>query len=290
MTEGIQYLTTGLGVGLVYALIGLGFALIYQVTGVINFAQGEFVMAGGLAFAIAAEAGWSLWAAGLLAVLVAGAVGVLVERLVIAPRRDMDPGRQVFLTLGAGIAIRGIALVVVGTDPHFVRPFSAGEPVQVLGARVPLQYLWILGAAVLVAVAMWVLLTRTVPGTAMRAVAMDAMAARLTGISPARMSLIAFGLGAMLAGLAGAALSPIQSPDSSIGLQLGLYGFAAAVIGGLGSAVGAVVGGLILGVVSSAAVGYLPSGYQNAVAFGLLALILLVRPAGLLGWKAVTRV
>lgn len=290
MAEMVQYLVTGLGVGMVYALIGLGFSLVYQVTGVLNFAHGEFVMAGGLTFALAMGAGWSMWSAALLALVVAGLVGLLLERLVIAPRRDMDPGRQVFLTLGAGIAIRGIALVVFGTDPRHVEPFTSGPPLVIMGAHLPLQYVWILGSAVVVAVLMWLLLTKTVGGISMRAVAMDAVAARLSGISPANASLLAFGLGAMLAGLAGIVLAPLQSPDTSIGLQLGLLGFAAAVIGGLGSPIGAMIGGLILGVVSTVAVGVLPSGYQNAVAFGLLTLILLVRPTGLLGAKAVTRV
>lgn len=290
MGELVQYLLTGLGVGMVYALIGLGLTLVYQVTGVINFAHGEFVMAGGLTFALAVGSGWSLWSAAVLAVVVAGAFGLALERLVIAPRRDMDRGRQVFLTLGAGIAVRGLALVAFGTDPRHVDPFTSGQPLEILGARLPLQYVWIFAAAGAVALAMWLLLTRTVTGTSMRAVAMDSMASRLSGISPARMSLVAFGLGAVLAGLAGIVLAPLQSPDTSMGLQLGLYGFAAAVIGGLGSPVGAVIGGLIFGVVSNVAVGVLPSGYQNAVAFGLLALILLVRPSGLLAWKAVTRV
>lgn len=290
MAEMIQYLMTGLGVGMVYALIGLGLSLVYQVTGVINFAHGEFVMVGGLTFALAVGSGWPVWVSAVFAIALAGIFGLVLERLVIAPRRDMDRGRQVFLTLGAGIAVRGIALVVFGTDPRHVEPFSSGEPIMLLGARLPQQYLWIFAASVAVSVLMWFLLTRTVGGTAMRAVAMDSMAARLSGIGPARVSLLAFGLGAMLAGLAGVVLAPLQSPDTSMGLQLGLYGFAAAVIGGLGSPVGAMIGGLILGVVSQVAVGFLPSGYQNAVSFGLLALILLVRPTGLLNWKAVTRV
>lgn len=290
MGEMVQYLTTGLGVGMVYALIGLGLSLVYQVTGVINFAHGEFVMAGGLTFALALGAGWHPLAAGTLAIVVAGILGVVLERLVIAPRRDMDSGRQVFLTLGAGIAVRGLALVVFGTDPVHVEPFSQGAPLVIFGAYLPQQYVWIFASAVVVAILMWLLLTRTVGGTSMRAVSMDPMAARLSGISPARASLLAFGMGAVLAGLAGVVLSPLQSPDTSMGLQLGLYGFAAAVIGGLGSPVGAMIGGLMLGVVSNVAVGVLPSGYQNAVSFGLLAIVLLVRPTGLLGWKPVTRV
>ncbi|MFC5993627.1 branched-chain amino acid ABC transporter permease [Pseudonocardia hispaniensis] len=290
MAEAMQYLVTGLGVGLVYAIIGLGLVLIYQVTGVINFAQGEFVMAGGLTFALAAEAGWPLGAGLGAAILVAGLLGVLVEKLVIAPRRDMNPGRQVFLTLGAGIAIRGVALVLIGTNPHFAPPITSGPPVEFFGARLPQQYLWILLSAAVVSLGLWFFLNRTLLGVSMRAVAIDRMASRIVGVSPGRMSLLAFALGGMLAGLAGSVLAPLQSPDSMMGLHLGLYGFAAAAIGGLGSTVGAAVGGLVLGVVSSVAVGFLPSGYQNAVAFGLLAIILLVRPSGLLGWKAVTRV
>ncbi len=288
MTPFLQYVVTGLSTGATYALVGLGIALVVQVTRVINFAQGEFVMLGSLGFALGQEHGLPLWLAVLLAVGGTTLVGIAVERLVIAPARQATVDRLILLTIGASIVIEGAALVVVGTEPHFARPFSAGAPIRLAGVNVIRQYLWV-GAVTVVAVALVALfLTRTMTGRAMRATAMDAEAARLVGISPGRMSLIAFALAAGLGAIGGVVLAPLQAPDVGIGIALGLKGFAAAVIGGLDYPAGAVAGGLLLGVIEAVAAGYLPSGYADAVAFGLLAIVLVSRPTGL--FKAVPAV
>jgi branched-chain amino acid transport system permease protein len=264
-----------------YALVGLGIALVFQVTGVINFAQGHFVMLGALTFAILMENGVGLLPAAALALAGTTAVGFLLERLVIAPARAEQTDRLIILTIGASIVIEGVTLVAFGTQPRVAEPFSAGV-LRLGGVSLERQYLWVAAAAAVAVAGVWFFLTRTTLGKAMRGVAMDREAARLMGISPSRMSLLVFTLAATLGALGGVALAPIQHPDPGIGVALGLKGFTAAVIGGLDSPAGAVAGGLLLGVAESVAAGYLSSGYKDAVAYGVLVLLLLARPTGLL--------
>ncbi len=293
MSEFLQFLVTGFTTGATYALVGLGIALIAQVTGVISFAQGEFVMLGGLTFALLEEKGVPALPAAAVAVAIAVVIGIVLERVVLPRATAGRTDQTIMLTIGASIVIEGLALVFVGTEPHFARPFSAGDALRIGGVNITPQYLWVVGVAAVILTALWLILTRTRTGWAMRATAMDAEAARLSGISPSRMSLIVFVVAAALGAVGGIVLAPLQSPDASIGIPLGLKGFAAAVIGGLGRPAGAVVGGLALGMAERVAAGYLPdgySGYSNAVAFALLLVVLLVRPTGLLSALRAERV
>lgn len=280
--ESLQYVVTGLSNGAVYALVGLGIVLVFQVTGIINFAQGEFVMLGALGFAILRESGMALPFAAVTAIAGTVVAGLLVERLAIAPARQATHVRLIILTIGASIIIQGLALVLFGTDPHFAPSFSAGGPIRLGSVVILPQYLWVVGTTALVVVALWWFLTRTMTGRAMRAVAMNKDAARSVGISPSRMSMLAFMLAGGLGAVGGVILAPLQAPDAGIGIALGLKGFTAAVIGGLHSPAGAVVGGLSIGVIESLASGWLPSGYKDAITFAILFLVLLLRPQGLL--------
>ncbi|MEV0843037.1 branched-chain amino acid ABC transporter permease [Actinocatenispora sera] len=290
MSEFLTFTLTGLGTGTTYALVGLGVAMVFQVTGVINFAQGDFVMIGGLTFASFAGAGLPEPVAALLALLITTVVGALLNLLVIRPARRANRERLVILTIGASITLEGLALLVFGADSHFAEAFTGGGPISIGGARLPRQYLWCALATVVAVVLMWLFLTRTLPGTAMRATAMDTDAARLMGISPARMSLLAFTLAAALGAIGGIVLTPLQPPDASVGIPFGLKAFTAAVIGGLSSPVGAVFGGLLVGLVEAYATGYISSDYKNTLTFGLLLLVLLIRPTGLLHRASVVRV
>lgn len=287
MTPLLQYVVTGLSTGATYALVGLGIALIVQVTGVVNFAQGEFVMLGGLTFALLEEKKVPAVPAALVAVAGTVLVGVLLERLVLPRQRAGRTDQTIMLTIGASIVIEGLAFVFVGTEPHFARRFTAGA-LHPFGITLTIQYLWIVAVTAVVMAGLWLWLTRTRTGWAMRATAMDPDAARLSGIAPARMSLAVFALAAALGGIGGVVLAPLQSPDASIGISVGLKGFTAAVIGGLDWPVGAVVGGLVLGVVEALAEGFLPSGWGDGVTYALLVVVLLVRPTGLV--RAVTAV
>lgn len=294
MEQTLQFVVTGLTTGSGYALVGLGIALIVQVTGVISFAQGEFVMLGGLVFALLEENGVPALPAALAALAAAGAGGAVLQRVVISRGgRAGGTDHSIMLTIGSAIVIEGLALVFVGTDPHFARPFSSGGALHAGDVTVTRQYLWVVAVTAVSLTAMWLFLTRSRTGWAMRATAMDEEAARLVGISTRRISLTVFVLAAVLGAVGGVVLAPIQAPDAGIGIPLGLKGFAAAVIGGLDRPAGAVVGGLGLGVVESVATGYLPgafSGYANAIAFALLLLVLLVRPTGILPHRRAERV
>jgi branched-chain amino acid transport system permease protein len=278
----VAELFTGLATGTTYALVGLGIALIFQVTGAINFAQGDFVAVGGLLFAVLREAGFATPAAAVLSVGVTAAVGALTYLLVILPARRAGHDRLMILTIGVSIVLQGGALLVFGADSHFAPAFGPSRPLHLAGVAVPSQYAWCAGVTVVVMALLWFFLTRTATGTAMRASAMDPQAARLTGISPQRMGLIVFVLAAALAAIAGTVLAPLQPPDAMTGVALGLKGFTAAVIGGLASPAGAVAGGLVIGLVETYATGYLSSEYKDTLTFGLLLLVLLIRPGGLL--------
>lgn len=282
MTE----LFTGLATGTTYALVGLGIALIFQVTGVINFAQGDFVMAGGLLFAVLREHGFALLIAVVISLVVTTAIGAVSYLLAITPARAAGHDRLTILTIGVSIVLQGAALLVFGADSHFALPFGPVASLRLAGVTMPTQYAWCAGLTVVVMVLLWFFLTRTAIGTAMRASAMDSQAARLTGISPQRMGLLVFSLAAGLAALAGTVLAPLQPPDATIGVALGLKGFAAAVIGGLTSPAGAVAGGLVIGVVEAYATGYLSSDYKDTLTFGLLLVVVLIRPGGLLRGRA----
>ncbi|MFJ4274349.1 branched-chain amino acid ABC transporter permease [Streptomyces coelicoflavus] len=290
MSQLFDFTLSGLGAGTTYALVGLGVALVFQATGVINFAQGDFVMLGGLGFAVLHESGVPLWAAAPLAIASTAAAGALLDLLVISRARGADGERLIILTIGASVTLQGAALLAFGADSHFVPAFSSGPPLDVFGAHVPRQYLWCAAATAAAVTLMWLLLTRTLSGTAMRATAMDAEAVRLMGVSPARTRLLAFTSAAALGALAGVVLAPLQPPDASVGIPFGLKGFTAAVIGGLVSPVGAVAGGLLVGLAEAYATGYLSSEYKDTLTYGLLLVVLLVRPTGLLRRGPVVRV
>lgn len=297
MSELLQYLLTGLATGATYALVGLGIALIVQVTGVINFAQGDFVMLGALIYAVlagsCASRGGTCGSQPLAAAVAIGVVvcvGALVNLAVIQPARRASTHRLIILTIGASIVIQGVALVAAGTDHRFTDPFTSGEPLRIAGASLPLQYLWVFGITTVSVAAVWFFLTRTRFGIAMRATAMDAEAARMVGISPRRMSLAVFVLAALLGAIGGVVLAPLQPPNPQVGIALGLRGFTAAVVGGLDNPAGAIVGGLALGVVEALAAGYMSSGIAEGVAYAVLIVALLARPTGLLRPVAVARV
>jgi len=275
-----QYTASGLVVGGVYALIGLGFVIVYSVTRIINFAQGEFVMLGALLMVSFEQAGLPVAAAVLLTVASVAALGGLLERVAIHPIASAPALAVLILTIGASIAMRGTALIVWGTDPSALPAFSPGPPLHVLGATVVRQGLWVLGVATAVFALLWFFFTRTYAGTAVRACALNARAARLMGIRVDRMFLLAFALSGALGAVAGAVIAPITYATYDMGLMLGLKGFVAATLGGLVSPPGAIVGGFLLGLLESYAAGLVSSGYKDAVAFIVLIVVLLVQMAG----------
>ena len=290
MPEFLQFLASGLTVGAVYALVALGFTLVYNASDVVNFAQGEFVMIGGMGTVFLSAAGVPLPLAAVLAVAAAVGVGLLLHRLAIEPARGASAVTLIIITIGASIFLRGVAQVVFDKQFHKLPAFSGDAPVNLFGAAVQSQSFWVVGGAATIVLALTLFLERTVLGKAVRATAANRLAARLVGIDTAVVMALAFGVSAAIGAVAGVLVTPITLTSYDIGVLLALKGFAAAMLGGMGNPVGAVLGGLIVGLLEAFSAGYLSSNYKDAVAFLTILLVLLVAPQGLLGRAGTERV
>jgi branched-chain amino acid transport system permease protein len=279
----LQFLISGVMVGSIYALIALGFTMVFNATEAINFAQGEFVMLGGMAAVAIHGAGVPLVLACALAVAAVTLVGLLFERLTLAPLRRVSVVNMIIITIGGSILLKGGAMLVWGKDAASLPSFSGETPIRLLGATLLPQALWILGTTAVVVSAVRLFFERTVLGKAMRAAATNQFAATLAGIDVKRMVAASFALSAAVGAVAGIIITPVALTAFDRGTMLGLKGFSAAILGGIGSGPGAVLGGLLLGVLEAMGAGFVSSGYKDAIAFLLLIVMLLVRPQGLLG-------
>ena len=285
-----QFLLSGLTVGAIYALVALGFSIIYNASHVINFAQGEFVMIGGMATASLLGAGLPLAPAALGAVALAALIGMALARFAVQPARGASVVTLIIITIGAAILLRGLASIVWDKRIHALPAFSGDQPINVAGATLAPQSLWVIGVTALAVAALWGFFNRTLTGKAILAVSHNRLAAQLVGISVQRVLLVSFALSAALGALAGILIGPITFTSWDVGLLLGLKGFAAAILGGMGSGPGAVVGGLTLGLLESLGAGYLSSAYKDAIAFIVMLAVLMLMPGGLLGGRATERV
>ncbi len=278
----IQYILSGLTTGSIYSLIGLGFAIIFNSTGIINFAQGEFVMLGGmLTFFFITVVKLPLLVAILFAILISTLVGVTFERLAIRPLRKATPLNLVIITIGASILIRGLAMMIWGKDTHSLPMFSGNDPIFVSGATILPQHLWILGITLLVIIINKLYFYHSISGKAMRACSYNRSAASLVGIDVKRMIFFSFAISSAMGSVAGIIAAPLTMTSYDVGIMLGLKGFCAAIIGGMSSGMGTVLGGILLGVLESLGAGLISSGYKDAIAFIILLLILFIRPQGI---------
>lgn len=273
----------GLTQGSIYALIALGFVTIYNVTGIINFAQGEFAMLGAMFMVSLEPLGLPLPVSFLLAVAGTTLAGGAMERLTIHPARRASVLTLIIITIGVDIGLRGVALLAWGTDPYPLPPFTAGPPVTLGGAIITRQALWIIGATAATLAAVYLFFEHTFLGKAVRACAINPLSARLTGIRPDRMSLLAFALSAGLGAVGGIVIAPLTLVSYDMGLNLGLRGFVAAIMGGFVSGPGAVVGALLLGVLEAVGTGLTRAAFKETIAFLVLFLILFFRPQGIFG-------
>lgn len=288
----LQVLISGIVVGCVYGMAALGFTIVYNATRIINFANGEFMMLGGVLLAGMVATTTKLPMPLGIAAAIAGCalVGWILQRGVLDIGRNSDPLTLVMLTIGAALALRGAASLVFGRGIAFVPEFGL-LPVVLLGnLYIPSQGLWIITVLVVVSTALWYIFSRTMLGKAMRAASQEPRAAALCGIEPRHTAAIAMVLAGCIGGLAGAMLAPMSAAFYENGIFLGLKGFAAAVAGGLGNPMGAIVGGLLIGIVESLTAGFVASGFKDAVSFVLLILVLILRPHGLVGRAVVKRV
>jgi branched-chain amino acid transport system permease protein len=290
MAESLQFAFSGLTVGAVYALVALGFTLIYNASDVVNFAQGEFVMLGGMTTVFLAMAGVPLPAAAILAILVAVAVGLVLHRAAIDMARDANAVTLIMITIGASIFLRGAAQVVFDKRFHDLPPIFGTEPLRIGGAAIQSQSLVVVVGAALVVLVLWLFIDRTLLGKAVTATATNRLAARLVGINTRRLVGFSFAVSAAIGALAGILVTPITLTSYDVGTLLALKGFAAAMLGGMGHAPGAVVGGLLLGLLEAFSAGYVSSKYKDAVAFLVILAVLFAMPQGLFGRAKIERV
>ncbi len=286
----LQFLVTGITVGSTYALVGLGFALIYNASDVVNFAQGEFVMLGAMIAIALLAAGLPLSLAAIVATLITVLVGLLLERFAIEPALGASVVATIIITIGAAIFLRGIAMLLWGKDFHSLPAFSGDTPIRIGGATLLPQSLWVLGVTVALVVLVRLFFDRTLLGKALLACAFNRAAAQLVGINVRVMLRLAYGLSAGLGALAGILIAPITFTSYEAGVMLGLKGFSAAIVGGIGNPMGAVAGGLLLGVLESLGAGLISSGYKDAIAFLFVLMVLFFEPTGLFGHKVAERV
>ncbi len=281
--ETLQFIAAGLTAGSIYALVALGFSIIYVASRVINFAQGEFVMIGGMGASSLLAQGVPLAAAMALAIALATVIGLLLEKLAIERAPNADVVTLIIITIGASILLRGLAQVVWGKGIHALPPLTGAEPIRFGGASILPQSLWVIATMLaIVGVLSW-FFRGTRLGRAMLATAHNRLAAQLVGIDVRLVLFASFGLAAALGAIAGVLITPIGFTSFEAGVMLGLKGFAAAILGGLGSFHGAIVGGIVLGLLESLGAGFVSSSYKDAIAFVVLLAVLFIRPDGLLG-------
>ncbi|MBL7179324.1 MAG: branched-chain amino acid ABC transporter permease [Desulfobacterales bacterium] len=286
-----QYLITGITVGSIYAMVAVGFNIIYNVTEIINFAQGEFVMLGGLMMVFChAGMGLPLIMAFPLTVILVTLVGMLMDRLAIRPIRQPTVLSLIIATIAVSILLKGAAMFIWGKDPFDLPAFSGRNPIMFFGAVIQPQYFWVIGFLILIVIALTFFFDRTILGKAMSACADNPDAASLVGINVKRMIMLAFALSAAIGAVAGIVVTPISLMEYDRGAMLAVKGFGAAVLGGLGSFPGAVMGGLILGAIESLGAGLISSGYKDAFALIVLLVVLFFKPSGIFGDIEISRI
>ncbi|MGV8074200.1 MAG: branched-chain amino acid ABC transporter permease [Syntrophobacteraceae bacterium] len=286
-----QLLVSGITNGSIYALIALGFCLIQNATGLVNFAQGDFVMLGAMtAISLMQLAHLPMPLAFMGAILLAALVGIALELGPIRHSRNRDILTLVMITVGASISLRGAGMLIWGKNTHIFPALGGEDPILFRHAAIMPQSIWILGLSLLVLAILYLFFHRTLLGKAMRAAADNPFGAVLIGIPVRSIVALAFAFSGALGALAGILITPVTSMSYDAGLMLGLKGFSAGILGGYGSTVGAVTGGLLLGILESFGTGFISSAYKDAIAFFILLAILFIKPAGLFGSTRVKRV
>jgi branched-chain amino acid transport system permease protein len=288
LSQILQLAFIGLTLGSIYAMVALGFTIVYNATGVANLAQGEFVMLGGLLAVAMWRQEWPLLVAAVGAVIAIGLLGGGLYVMTIDRVREGGILRFIFITLGISIVLRSGAQLVWGSEAQRMPGFVRAGPFEVMGATITAQALTVLVISAALMVALYLFFKRTRFGQATLAVSENREGAALVGIYVRRASLAAFALGALLGALGGVLITPITTALYSMGVLFTLKGFAASVLGGFGNVPGAVLGGLLLGLFEAGATTFFPAGFRDLVALGILVVILILRPGGLLGSRALT--
>ena len=289
MNELFGFLLSGVTVGFIYALVGIGFTVIYNSSGIINFSQGEFVMAGGMSTVFLLKAGLPLGVSFILAIMITSIIGIVLYKL-ISYSKESSQISLIILTLGFAIFLRGLAEVIFDKELHTMPSFVGNGSFDIFGATLSYQSILIMVVSIVIVVFLYFFFKKTKTGQAMMATSINADSARLMGINIKKILMINFALSATIAAIGGVLLTPITSTNYEVGIMLGLKGFAAAIIGGLGNPFGAVAGGLVLGILESFVAGYISSEYKDAVAFVVMLGILFFMPGGIFGNTKAKRV
>ncbi len=286
----VQYLFAGITYGSIYAIVAIGFNIIYNTTGIINFAQGEFVMLGGM-ISISLLPFMGLPLAIVLAVAMTMVIGALIEIVFIRWLKSPSVLRMIIITIGISILTREAAVHIWGENIRALPYFVGNEisTIGILGARISPQVLWVVGVCGVMVGLLHLFFQTTSVGREMRACAANRTAAILCGINPRNMVTFSFVLSAGMGALAGCVMSPITYTQYDIGTGLAIKGFTVAILGGLGNSGGAVAAGLLLGVIEAFSVSVVPLAFQDAISIAILLVILFVRPHGLFGSAAAAR-
>ena len=282
----LQFLISGLTLGAIYALIAFSFSLVFRTTRIMNIAQGEFSMLGGMVAIALIGLALPMFLSVLAAIVFVAIVGLIVERLVIRRVRTFPRMMIIMITIGLSMTIQGLAVVLWGQDSYLLPHLSGSDPIQVLGAAILPQTIWILGISAALSVLFWLFLDRTMLGLAMRASAENRLAASLVGINPIRVVQLSFVFGASIGALAGVLIAPIVFMNFISGVLLTIKGIVAAIVGGIDSNQGAVVGGLAVGLSESMAAGIFPSMYKDVIALLILLVVLCAMPKGIIRGSA----
>jgi branched-chain amino acid transport system permease protein len=276
-------LVNGVVFGAIYGINAVGIGIIYNTTGIINFAQGEFAMLGGmLTYALYSKAHLPLPLAIAAAVAGTVAIGLLVERIAIRPlwRRGAKDWSFVFILFAAATILPNVVMLLIGRDPYAFPAFSGTQSIQLGSVTVTSQALWVLGVTAAIAIALQGFFNHTLIGKAMKATAVNRRAAAWMGVPVEAMLALSFGLAALLGAIGGVVYTPLISTQFDAGVALTLKGFAAAIIGGLGNIRGAIVGGLAIGILEAMSTAFISSTYSDSFTYAVLIAILLLWPSG----------
>ncbi|NWG23692.1 MAG: branched-chain amino acid ABC transporter permease [Pseudorhodoplanes sp.] len=281
-----QIALSGIGIGCIYGLIGIGFCVIYNASGIVNFAQGAFVMLGGMiTHTMLHRYGVPMIASAAIAIAAVSLAGIVIERVVVRPlwNRNATMFVMILATLAAQIVIERSTLIVAGDQPRTLPAFTDLPPMMLGGLAVSYQFLWIVAASLATVAALALFFKTTLVGKAMRACAINREAAALQGIPVSRMLALSFALSAALGAIAGILITPTQYTAFNVGVPFAINGFIAAIVGGFGRPLGAFVGGIMLGLAQAIAIVVFGAGFKNVAALSVLLLFLFVRPSGIFG-------
>ena len=280
----LQYIFSGITMGSIYAFVAIGYNIIYSATGIINFAQGEFVMLGGM-IAYTFSGFIPLLPAILLAVIITAGIGGIIENILIRRMKTNSVMGMIVVTIGISIIIRESALYIWDEQIRALSFFTGNEisSISILGARISPQVVWILGVTFVVTAGLYLFLKYTLTGQALRACSENSRAAKLCGIRTGRMINLAFVVSAGIGALGGCVVSPLTQTHYAMGTDLALKGFTVAILGGLGNPISAVGAGIILGLIESFSISIMPMAYKDVVSIILLLVVLVTKPGGLFG-------